>query len=143
MCLGCFRTGDWQRPTCSVHAGMVRVVIMIVRIMNEAGSCLLRIVQVLPRQLNSADHELPRHAHRQQLQLLVQNIAAHVVDWPPNGHRGPALELSSYIVACSQSRIQVGVVNGTIGISSDCLNLQMVRMVADIIIMPANPHDVA
>ena len=42
--------------TCAVHPGVIGMAVVIVGILNEAGSGLLRVVKVLARQLDPAHH---------------------------------------------------------------------------------------
>ena len=58
--------------------------------------------QVPARQLDAADHQLARHAHRHQLQMRVQHIAAQVGDRLPDRHSAAALELGGYVIACKR-----------------------------------------
>ena len=60
----------------------------------------VRALEVAARQLDAAHHELARHAHRHQLLLGVQHVAAHVGDRLADGHARAALELGRHIIPC-------------------------------------------
>ena len=49
--------------TCAVNPGMIGVVVMVVQVGDEACSCLLRVVKILPGQLNPTHHQLTGHSY--------------------------------------------------------------------------------
>jgi len=77
---------------------MVRVAVRE-RVGNKLLGGQVGALQVAARQLDAANHQLTRHAHRHQLQPRVQHIAAQVGNGTPDGHRCAALELRGDIIA--------------------------------------------
>ena len=91
-----------SRPssTCTVQAIVVGVAGRV-GVGDELLGGQVGELEVLARQLDAADHQLTRHANWHQLQLGIQNVAVHVGNGLPDGHRCAALELSRDVVAWS------------------------------------------
>ena len=87
-----------RRRACAIQAIMV-LVAGRVGVGDELLGGQVGALEVAARQLDAAHHQLARHAHRYQLLLAVQHVAAHVCDWLANGHARAALELGRDVVS--------------------------------------------
>jgi len=90
------RRGVWR--TGAVHARMQRVAARE-WVGDEFLGAQVRPLDVAARHLDAADHQLAQHAHRQQLEVLVQHVAAQVGQRHPDGYARAALEVPR-VIAC-------------------------------------------